>query len=100
LSVINLGFEGYKHIMAADLAKARILSNALHDTGYFHIVSNIHQRKADVAPDDTDPSPQKYEYGLPVVSFRFSDSFKKDNPNLKQRWIQLQLRAIGWIVPK
>jgi glutamate decarboxylase len=38
--------------------------------------------------------------GLPVVSFRFTDEIKKKFPNVKQAWVQLQLRGIGWIVPK
>jgi glutamate decarboxylase len=38
--------------------------------------------------------------GLPVVSFRFTDEIKAKYPNVKQAWIQLQLRGIGWIVPK
>ena len=41
-----------------------------------------------------------YQEGLPVVSFRFTDEIKKQYPNVKQQWIQLQLRGIGWIVPK
>lgn len=38
--------------------------------------------------------------GLPVVSFRFTDEIKKQFPGVKQAWVQLQLRGIGWIVPK
>lgn len=37
--------------------------------------------------DDDDP--ELYEAGLPVVSFRLSDEFKKANPNVEQRWIQV-----------
>jgi len=42
---------------------------------------------------------QAYEDGLPVVSFRFSDSFQQQYPEIEQRWIQILLRAKGWIVP-
>jgi len=89
--------------MSADLAKARILSNALEETGYFTIVSDVHRVKKikSKAKEASDPAePQHYEYGLPVVAFRFSDDFKKKYPEIQQRWIQLQLRGIGWIVPK
>jgi len=36
---------------------------------------------------------------LPVVAFRFSDEFQKENPDVEQKWIQTLLRAKGWIVP-
>ena len=42
---------------------------------------------------------QSYVPGLPVVSFRFSDSFKQENPEVQQVWVQTLLRAKGWIVP-
>lgn len=38
-----------------------------------------------------------YERGLPVVSFRFSDSFRQEFPNVKQEWVQYLLRAKQWI---
>lgn len=41
-----------------------------------------------------------YNEGLPVVSFKFSDAVKKEYPDVKQAWVQEQLRSIGWIVPK
>jgi len=44
-------------------------------------------------------SSQAYVEGLPVVSFRFSDSFQQQYPEIEQRWIQILLRAKGWIVP-
>ena len=34
-----------------------------------------------------------------MVAFRFSDDFKQKHPDLKQKWIQVLLRAKGWIVP-
>lgn len=42
----------------------------------------------------------QYEEGLPVVAFRFSDEVRKNYPDVKQAWIQSQLRGHGWIVPK
>lgn len=47
-----------------------------------------------------DGDAEYYHEGLPVVSFRFTDEFKAQNPNLQQAWIQSQLRYYGWIVPK
>jgi hypothetical protein len=43
--------------------------------------------------------PQNYDEGLPVVSFRFSDSFQESYPEIQQKWIQILLRTKGWIVP-
>ena len=42
---------------------------------------------------------QVYEPGLPVVSFRFSDEYRAQNPDVQQKWVQTLLRAKGWIVP-
>ncbi|GAC94259.1 glutamate decarboxylase [Pseudozyma hubeiensis SY62] len=44
-------------------------------------------------------SAEMYRPGLPVVSFRWSESFRSRNPQLEQRWMQTLLRAKGWIVP-
>ncbi|KIJ50962.1 hypothetical protein M422DRAFT_27078 [Sphaerobolus stellatus SS14] len=40
-----------------------------------------------------------YDPGLPVVSFRFTDEFQKEFPDIQQKWIQTLLRSKGWIVP-
>lgn len=37
--------------------------------------------------------------GLPVVSFRFSEEYRSQNPDVQQKWVQTLLRAKGWIVP-
>lgn len=37
--------------------------------------------------------------GLPVVAFKFSDDFKTKYPDVQQKWVQVLLRAKGWIVP-
>jgi hypothetical protein len=34
-----------------------------------------------------------------VVAFRFSETFRTQNPDVNQKWIQTLLRAKGWIVP-
>ncbi|ORX35018.1 putative glutamate decarboxylase [Kockovaella imperatae] len=112
---LNLGFDGYRRIMVNNLSKARLISRALEGTGWYTCVSNVHIPKA--APSQSvgekisqvighvekkTPAidgPEHYLEGLPVVSFRFSDQFKAENPGIKQSWIQLQLRGLGWIVP-
>lgn len=104
MTVLNLGFEGYQRIISADLTRARILSRALENSGYFTLLTQIHipiskagEKKQAKLDED---SPAYYEAGLPVVSFRLTDEIKSKYPNLKQAWIQSQLRGIGWIVPK
>lgn len=42
---------------------------------------------------------QSYVPGLPVVSFRFSESYRSQNPDVQQKWVQTLLRSKGWIVP-
>ena len=37
--------------------------------------------------------------GLPVVSFRFSETYRTKYPEIQQKWIQTLLRSKGWIVP-
>ncbi|WVO13539.1 glutamate decarboxylase [Cryptococcus depauperatus] len=126
---LNLGFEGYKRIIDNNLSKARMISRALENCGYFTCLSQIHKPKPLISSTPRDPgSPVSYEptlvqsaasaaqslmhgrqphadesecyiEGLPVVSFRFSDETKAKYPHVKQEWIQMQLRAIGWIVP-
>ena len=120
LVVLNLGFGGYKRIMENNLSKTRLISRALEASGYYTCLSNVHKPKAAPATvadtisklaDQADfivkkghaitqEDPEYYLEGLPVVSFRFSDDFKAQYPAVKQAWIQLQLRGLGWIVPK
>lgn len=103
-NLIHLGFEGYREIALADLKNARLLSRALEKTGLYTVLSDIHRRKSEgllakaVASIDEENS-EGYEEGLPVVSFRFSDDFQQKYPEIEQRWIQVLLRARGWIVP-
>lgn len=106
--------------MLNNLAKARLLSRALENSGYFTVLSNIHRPKSagDAAQaivpglseavgklvkgekPITEDDAAQYQEGLPVVSFRFTDEIKGEYPNVKQAWVQEQLRTIGWIVPK
>jgi glutamate decarboxylase len=101
--------------MQNDLTKARIISRALENSGYFVVLSQIHKAKPTgvleslnsaakaIKSGHTPYNEEDAEYyleGLPVVSFRFTDEIKQKYPNLQQAWVQKQLRGIGWIVPK
>ncbi|KAF7761444.1 hypothetical protein Agabi119p4_9436 [Agaricus bisporus var. burnettii] len=92
---LNLGVDGFKRIAVKDLRNARMLSRALNGT-YFKVLSSIH---LPVHEDRGDDVPEHYRSGLPVVSFRLSDEFKKENPQVEQKWIQTLLKTKGWIVP-
>ncbi|KAI0033232.1 glutamate decarboxylase [Vararia minispora EC-137] len=99
---LHLGFKGYRDIALADLANARTLSRALEASKYYTVLSDIHRpidgiSSAVSAVVGSDV--EQYRPGLPVVSFRFSDEFKGRYPDIQQRWIQVLLRAKGWIVP-
>jgi len=98
---LNLGFDGYRKIAFKDLRNARMLSRALEDT-YFEVFSNIH-RPVSVGDEHkrshSDDDPQHYEPGLPVVAFRFSEQYRKENPTVQQAWVQTMLKTKGWIVP-
>ncbi|CEL60368.1 glutamate decarboxylase [Rhizoctonia solani AG-1 IB] len=106
---LNLGFDGYRRIALSDLRNARLLSRALERSGYFTCVSNIHrklgttkgitQALAETITGFDEDDAEYYERGLPVVSFRFTDKFRQEYPNVKQVWIQNLLRAKQWIVP-
>lgn len=125
ITVLNLGFDGYKRVIDKDLTVARLISRALEHSGYFTCLSQIHHpnkalsettssaEHSNIVPAIANaastvlhgkmPTVDDAEYyceGLPVVSFMFTDEIKKKYPNVKQAWIQMQLRSIGWIVPK
>ncbi|KAF8803528.1 glutamate decarboxylase [Phlegmacium glaucopus] len=99
---LHLGFEGYRAIGLDDLKNARMLSRALEKTGYYTVLSDVHRKAsspelvpAGIVHTDVDA----YEPGLPVVAFRFLDTFKQENPDVQQKWIQTLLRSKGWVVP-
>jgi glutamate decarboxylase len=97
---VHLGFEGYRSVGLSDMKNARLLSRALEKTGYYTVLSDIHRKEGAQDPMGIDDDEiEIYEPGLPVVSFRFSDTFKKAHPDVQQKWIQTLLRAKGWIVP-
>lgn len=111
---LNLGFKGYRKIMTADLMKARLLSRALENSGYFKVLSDIHRPKATSLSQTLEQGvsavshgqkiygeedAEYYKEGLPVVSFHFTEEIRQKYPALKQSWMQTQLRTTGWIVP-
>lgn len=91
------------------LSNARLLSKSLEATSWYTCLSEIHKPKSGVAGVITGAkqtvagieteSSAGYIAGLPVVSFRLSDSFRKEFPNVKQESVSLLLRARQWIIP-
>lgn len=82
---INLGYEGYRRIALNDLKNARLLSNALDKSGYYHVVSEIHKAPGGGEVDKKEyDNVEAYAPGLPVVAFRFSDEFQKRYPHIQQ----------------
>jgi len=103
---LHLGFEGYRAVALDDLRNARVLSRALERTGWYQVLSDIHRPKrtafvqgAQATLGIDEENVENYEEGLPVVSFRFTDDFKQQHPEIQQKWIQTLLRVKGWIVP-
>jgi len=122
-NLIHLGFSGYREVMENCLTNARILSKSLEATGFYVCLSDIHRPATGSAAkqaiegaaskvketitsatseDSTQPGKEtsaSYIAGLPVVSFRFSDEFKREYPQVKQETVSLLLRARQWIIP-
>ncbi|KAI1190726.1 glutamate decarboxylase [Nemania serpens] len=108
-NLIHLGFKGYREIMENCLTNARLLSKSLEATGWYTCVSEIHKPKSGVAGviagakqtvvGTEGETSADYVAGLPVVSFRLSDSFKKEFPHVKQESVSLLMRARQWIIP-
>ncbi|EIW55667.1 glutamate decarboxylase [Trametes versicolor FP-101664 SS1] len=102
---VHLGRAGYRAVALQDMQNARLLSRALEGSGMFTVLSDIHRPadklaatiKATVGFDEEDID--NYVPGLPVVAFKFSDEFRTKYPDVQQKWVQVLLRAKGWIVP-
>ncbi|KAI5289824.1 hypothetical protein KEM55_007292, partial [Ascosphaera atra] len=47
----------------------------------------------------TGDSSADFNPGLPVVAFKFTETFKKDYPNIKQAAVSKLLRMKGYIIP-
>ncbi|KAK4229940.1 glutamate decarboxylase [Podospora fimiseda] len=101
-NLIHLGFNGYREIMENCLANARLLSKSLEATGWYTCLSDIHrpvERGNGKATDNEEDTSANYIAGLPVVSFRLTDDFKKEFSHIKQEWVSVLARARGWIIP-
>ncbi|KAL1972570.1 hypothetical protein VTN31DRAFT_6984 [Thermomyces dupontii] len=102
---IHLGFNGYRAILENCLYNARMLAKALEKTGWFTVISSIHNPKIKKEAKDkllgsrSNETSADYSPGLPVVSFRLSDEFQKTYPHVKQDSISLMLRAKQYIIP-
>jgi glutamate decarboxylase len=118
-NLIHLGAKGYREIMENCLANARLLAKSLEATGWYTVISDIHRPvsgdPASVEPVDSvrsvitqaatsvvtggDETSANYVAGLPVVSFRFSDTFRASFPHIQQETVSLLLRSKQWIIP-
>lgn len=128
-NLIHLGFNGYREIMENCLANARLLSKSLEATGWYTCLSDIHRpapvsatkqavegatskvkdavestadslgAESNKAAETSSESSAGYIAGLPVVSFRLTDEFKREYPHIKQETVSLLLRARQWIIP-
>ena len=121
-NLVHLGFSGYREVMENCLTNARLLSKSLESTGWYTCLSDIHRpapnlqkasssnKKSNSQDEEIGSSSSKedqppenssaaYEAGLPVVSFRFSDEFKREYPHIKQESVSLLMRARQWIIP-
>lgn len=103
---VKLGREGYRRLSDSALENARLLSIYLEKSGYFDVLSDIHRPKGRYfvdKPEFEGVSMQHhtsyYNPGLPVVSFKLSDSFKKDYGYIPQEAISYMLRHSGYIIP-
>ncbi|KAF9574254.1 hypothetical protein EC968_007023 [Mortierella alpina] len=104
---VRLGRQGYTSIIQNSLENARLLSLALEQTGYFDLVSDMHRPKGvfgfekKTGLDNLKESMGVMEYNtaLPVVTFKLTDEFKRENPHVKQAAISTLLRTRGWIIP-
>jgi glutamate decarboxylase len=104
-NLIHLGKKGYREIMENALANARVLSNALESTGWYHCVSDIHRPVQSTleagakAISGQGKTSADFVAGLPVVAFHLSDKFKKEHPRVKQVAVSNLLRAKQYIIP-
>lgn len=109
-SLLKNGFDGYYTTHLISLENARVLSMFLEDTGYFDVISDIHRTRGVYYYTDIEKSAtsiedirniplEHFNDGLPVVSFKLSDAFKKDYPYVPQESISYMLRGKGYIIP-
>jgi glutamate decarboxylase len=105
---VRLGRQGYTSIIKNDMHNAKLLSHALENTGYFDLVSDMHRAKGVFGYERTSgldaikesvKGITEYNPALPVVSFKLTDDFKRENPHVKQAAVSTLLRTRGWIIP-
>ena len=106
---MHLGFNGFRKIHENSLRNARLLSRALEASGYYVCVSDIHRKKGTFTLEEGaqallhsaagEESSEAFNAGLPVIAFRLSDEFKKENPHVKQVSVSNLLRARQYIIP-
>lgn len=74
-------------ITAPNPTPTQVLSNIHKPLGTTKsLAQTVTESLVGVDEDDA----EYYERGLPVVSFRFSDKFKAENPHVKQEWVQVR----------
>lgn len=104
---LHLGVEGYRIVMHNALQNARLFSKTIEASGMYTCESDIHRERGVYGPQQKtgvedfvkNNNPAFYNPGLPVIAFRFSDSFKKAYPHVKQQSICTLMRAKGFIIP-
>lgn len=109
-NLVRLGYDGYRSRHGGSLANARLFSIFLEATGWYECLSDIHrpvgQRKYDPEYSKTlerrdviKEEHQHFNAGLPVVSFKFTDEFKKCYPEIPQQAVAMLMRSHGYIIP-
>lgn len=107
-NLVSLGKEGYKKEHGKSLANARVMARFLEETEYYEVLSDIHRpngsfettKKSDHTRLDLQSENHTFfNAGLPVVSFRFSDEFQKEYPEIPQSAVSSLLKLRGYIIP-
>ncbi|KAG0367458.1 hypothetical protein BGX24_003212 [Mortierella sp. AD032] len=99
-NLIRLGHSGFRSIIENCLLNATFLSRRLEDSGYFDVLSDMHRPLGVYGADykkGAEGKPQNPS--LPVVVFKLTDEFKKQNFHVKQVAVTTVLRSKGWTVP-
>lgn len=98
-NLVKLGFDGYREISLRNAANARLLARALENSQYYEVVSDLHRPLHGKNSSTISDNIEDYPPSLPVVAFKFSEQFKEQYPDIKQKSIQTLLRSKSWIVP-
>ncbi|KAG0048791.1 hypothetical protein BGZ83_006298 [Gryganskiella cystojenkinii] len=99
-NLVRLGHFGFRSIMENCLVNATLLSRCLERSDYFDVISDMHRPKGVYGAEYKNGAEGKAQNpSLPVVAFKLTDEFKKENPHVKQVAVSTLLRIKGWIVP-